>query len=94
MGKVFRKWKDSRPPWDRRKCTFRRYRQAKHKIQSKWKRGQKYMRITRSLPYHLRADFSMAVKVVEKLYSEKEMKGYTGNLRNFEENPPKGGGKQ
>ena len=57
----------------------------KHKIQSKWKRGQKYMRITGSLPYHLRADFSMAVKVVEKLYSEKEMKGYTGNLRNFRE---------
>ena len=52
------------------------------------------MRITRSLPYHLRAEFSMAVKVVEKLYSEKEMKGYTGNLRNFEENPPKGGDKQ
>ena len=43
------------------------------------------MRITSSLPYHLRADFSMAVKVMKKLYSEEEMKGYTGNLRNFRE---------
>ena len=85
MGKVFRKWKDSRPPWDRRKCTFRRYRQLKHKIRSNWKRGQKYMRITSSLPYHLRTDFGMAVKVMKKLYSEEEMKGYTGNLRNFRE---------
>ena len=85
MGKIFRKWKDSRPPWDRRKRTFRRYRQAKHKIRSKWKRGQKYMRITSSLPYHLRTDFGMAVKVMKKLYSEEEMKGYTGNLRNFRE---------
>ena len=85
MGKVFRKWKDSRPPWDRRKRTFRRYRQLKHKIRSNWKRGQKYMRITSSLPYHLRTDFGMAVKVMKKLYSEEEMKGYTGNLRNFRE---------
>ena len=46
------------------------------------------MQITSSLPYHLRTDFSMAVKVMKKLYSEEEMKGYTGNLRNFrEENP-------
>ena len=85
MGKVFRKWKDSRPPWDRRKRTFRRYRQLKHKIRSNWKRGQKYMRIISSLPYHLRTDFGMAVKVMKKLYSEEEMKGYTGNLRNFRE---------
>ena len=85
MGKVFRKWKDSRPPWDRRKRTFRRYRQFKHKIQSKWKKGQKYMRITSSLPYHLRTDFDMAVKVMKKLYSEEEMKCYTGNLKNFRE---------
>lgn len=52
------------------------------------------MRITSSLPYHLRADFDMAVKVMKKLYSEEEMKGCTGNLRNFEENPSKKGGKQ
>ena len=57
----------------------------KHKIRSNWKRGQKYMRITSSLPYHLRTDFGMAVKVMEKLYSKEEMKGYTGNLRNFRE---------
>ena len=43
------------------------------------------MRITSSLPYHLRTDFGMAVKVMKKLYSEEEMKGYTGNLRNFRE---------
>lgn len=85
MGRKFREWKDCRPPWDRRKRTFRRYRQLKHKIQSKWKRGQKYMRIISSLPYHLRTDFSMAVKVMKKLYSEEEMKSYTGNLRNFRE---------
>ena len=85
MGRKFREWKDCRQSWDRKKRTFRRYRQLKHKIQSKWKRGQKYMRITSSLPYHLRTDFGMAVKVMKKLYSEKEMKGYTGNLRNFRE---------
>ena len=85
MGKIFRKWKDSRPSWDRRKRTFRRYRQLKHKIRSNWKRGQKYMRITNSLPYHLRTDFGMAVKVMKKLYSKEEMKGYTGNMRNFRE---------
>ena len=43
------------------------------------------MRIISSLPYHLRTDFGMAVKVMKKLYSEEEMKGYTGNLRNFRE---------
>ena len=57
----------------------------KHKIRSNWKRSQKYMRITGSLPYHLRTDFGMAVKVMKKLYSEEEMKVYTGNLRNFRE---------
>ena len=85
MGRKFREWKDCRQSWDRKKRTFRRYRQLKHKIRSNWKRGQKYMRITSSLPYHLRTDFGMAVKVMKKLYSEEEMKGYTGNLRNFRE---------
>ena len=85
MGRKFREWKDCRQSWDRKKRTFRRYRQLKHKIRSNWKRGQKYMRITSSLPYHLRTDFGMAVKVMKKLYSEEEMKGYTSNLRNFRE---------
>lgn len=83
MGRKFREWKDSRPPWDRRKRTFRRYRQAKHKIQSEWKKGKKFMQTTNSLPCHLRIDFSTWAKILKKIYSEMEMKGYTGDMRNF-----------
>ena len=85
MGRKFREWKDCRQSWDRKKRTFRRYRQMIHRVKSNTKKIRKYMRITSSLPYHLRTDFSMAVKVMKKLYSKEEMKGYTGNLRNFRE---------
>lgn len=94
MGKKFREWKDIRLPWDREKRTFRSYRQMIHTVKRNAKRIKKFMRIRSSLPYHLRTDFSMDVKVLKKLYSEKEMKGYTGNLRNFRENPPDKGVQQ
>ena len=88
MGRKFREWKDCRQSWDRKKRTFRRYRQMIHRVKSNTKKIRKYMQITSSLPYHLRTDFGMAVKIMKKLYSEEEMKGYTSNLRNFrKENP-------
>ena len=61
MGKIFRKWKDSRQSWDRKKRTFRKYRQMIHRVKSNTK------------------------KMKKKLYAKEEMKGYTGNLRNFRE---------
>ena len=90
MGRKFREWKNIRLPWDREKRTFRSYRQIIHTIKRNAKRIKKYMRIRSSLPCH----FNMNAKVLEKLYSEKEMKGYMGNLRNFRENPPEKGVQQ